>query len=276
MSKKDELRLLRRQYSIDAPVNAHGRTGESSNVGSMLDLYAHSESAEEILLQRDDEKARKRFEKGFSAYLEHVFTEEERELIRAVLARETSVYTTQDILRAEYIERMEWIQRKAYKNVKPLIALARKTGWSGATEFIKDIYERLKQLSAGADMTDVIPQNKREKAIREKRYQYFLNWVRKNKERRREIARLSSRRVFLRGIEKKESESRMQMYAAFEDLSGKLIAWIEAKAAGKDKSDLTYLALDDVHIKVTSCFTKWNKYRERLRRYRRKRGMIDG
>ena len=73
MSKRDELRILRRQRSADAPINVRQRTGGSEAVGSMLDLYAHSESPEEIILARDDIKARERFQKGFKLYLKKVF-----------------------------------------------------------------------------------------------------------------------------------------------------------------------------------------------------------
>ena len=273
MSKKDELQILRRQRSVDAPVNVHQRTGGSEAIGSMLDLYVQVSSAEDTYLGNLDEYAREKFQKGFDFYLKKVFTDQEREFLSHVLAGGENVYTVAGLLRVKYIALLQEIQRKAYKNIKPLLKLARVTGWSGAKDFIATILERLKKLSEGSSIDHIIPQYKCEKEIREKRYGWFLQWVKTHLERRREIARLSSRRCFLRAKEEKEAESRLEMNASFEELSEKLATWIAAKEAGKDKSDPSYVALDAVNNKVVITVKKWLENKDNLQWYKRKRGI---
>lgn len=116
MSKRDELINLRRSFSSDASINVHGRTGETSSVSSVLDLVAHSESPEEVILSRDVEKARRRFQEGFYLYLERVFDEKEREFLSMVVTGGKALYTEDGLLRVKYIPFLQAVQRKAYEN----------------------------------------------------------------------------------------------------------------------------------------------------------------
>lgn len=167
MSKSGELRILRYGRSVDAPVNFRHRTGDvDGNGGNMLDLYAHAESAEDVFFGSADEHAREMFLKGFRVYLKKVFTEQEREFLKGILAGKESPYQVGRALGVEHFAFLQGIQRKAYKNVKPLAKLARLTGWSGAEAFTGTIYERLEQLNAGFALNDIIPQNRRVQKIR--------------------------------------------------------------------------------------------------------------
>lgn len=180
MSKRDELRNLKYQRSADAPINIHGRTGESSDVGSMLDLYAHSESPEEIIFARDDVKARERFQKGFDVYLERVFDEREREFLRELLHGERTAAKVGAAFGVNHFEFLQSIQRKAYENTKPLIKLARLSGWEGAAGFIRDILQRLRQLQNGAQINDVIPGNQKILELRTRKRILLQAWRKLN------------------------------------------------------------------------------------------------
>ena len=169
MSKSGELRILRYGRSIDAPINYHHRTGDvDGSGGNILDLYAQEESAEDVYFGNADEHAREMFVKGFKAYLKKVFTEQERQFLQGLLAGKESPYKIGRGLGVEHFSFLQSIQRKAYKNAKPLFKLARLTGWSGAEAFTGTIYERLEQLNVGFALNDIIPQNRREQRRREK------------------------------------------------------------------------------------------------------------
>ena len=72
MSKATELALLKRSRSINASIGVSKRSGERENVGEMLDVYVHVESAEDEYL-RNEENARKEvFLKGFPLQEEYV------------------------------------------------------------------------------------------------------------------------------------------------------------------------------------------------------------
>ena len=177
MSKSGELRILRYGRSVDAPVNFRHRTGDvDGNGGNMLDLYAHAESAEDVFFGSADEHAREMFLKGFRVYLKKVFTEQEREFLKGILAGKESPYQVGRALGVEHFAFLQGIQRKAYKNVKPLAKLARLTGWSGAESFTQTIYERLEQLNAGFALNDIIPQNAKIEKFREKKNAIMRAW----------------------------------------------------------------------------------------------------
>lgn len=173
MSKSGELRILRYGRSIDAPINYRHRTGDvDESGGNILDLYAQEESAEDVYFGNADEHAREMFVKGFKAYLKKVFTEQERQFLQSLLAGKESPYKIGRGLGVEHFSFLQGIQRKAYKNAKPLFKLARLTGWSGAEAFTGTIYERLEQLNAGFALNDIIPQNRREQKRRIKYAEY--------------------------------------------------------------------------------------------------------
>ena len=183
MSKSGELRILQYGRSIDAPINYHHRTGDvDGSGGNVLDLYAQEESAEDVYFGNADEHAREMFVKGFKVYLKKVFTAQERQFLQGLLAGKESPYKIGRALGVEHFSFLQDIQRKAYKNAKPLFKLARLTGWSGAEAFTGTIYERLEQLNAGFALNDIIPQNRRVQKRREKALEYYA----RNCEKRRQ------------------------------------------------------------------------------------------
>ena len=177
MSKLSELRVIQYGRSVDAPIQYHHRSGdEDGSGGNMLDLYEQEESAEDVYFGNADEHAREIFVKGFKVYLKKVFTAQERQFLQGLLAGKESPYKIGRALGVEYFSFLQDIQRKAYKNAKPLFKLARLTGWSGAEVFAGTIYERLEQLNAGFALNDIIPQNRKVQKNRERVNAYFLKW----------------------------------------------------------------------------------------------------
>jgi len=172
MSKSSELRMMQYGLRIDAPVNFHHRTGDSDEGGSMLDFYARSESAEEIYFGNADELARERFVKGFQVYLKKVFSAQEREFLKRLLAGKESAYKIGRSLGVEHFSFLQSIQLKAYKNVKPLAKLAKMTGWSEAESFTETIFKRLEQLNAGFSINEIIPQNRKIEKLRKRNLLY--------------------------------------------------------------------------------------------------------
>ena len=182
MSKSSELRMMKYGLRIDAPVNFHHRTGDSDEGGSMLDFYARSESAEEIYFGNADELARERFVKGFQVYLKKVFSAQEREFLKRLLAGKESAYKIGRSLGVEHFAFLQSIQLKAYKNIKPLAKLAKMTGWSGAESFTETIFKRLEQLNAGFSINEIIPQNRKIEKLRAKKNAIMRRWREKNHE----------------------------------------------------------------------------------------------
>lgn len=271
MSKRDELRILRRQTSADAPINIHGRTGESTNAGSMLDLYVHSESPEEIILGRDEIKARARFQKGFELYLNRIFDEREREFLQELLHGTLTLKKMRAAFGVNPFEVLKTIQNKAYKNAKPLIKIAQLSGWEGATDFISDILQRLQQLQNGAEITDIIPQYKREEKRREKIRLYsriyrntHLDFVRRN-------ARKYWRKEYARKWDEKHiarlQDLNKKFVIAFEALSKALVAWIEKN---KPYDGELYTVLNEKN-EVFACVCKELKIERRRKRRINKR-----
>ena len=273
MSKRDELIILKRSLSADAPVKIHGRTGDTENGSSLLDFVAHSESPEEILLKEDDLKAKKRFEKGFEIYLNRIYTEQEQEFLSSLIFDNKDIYRVDGLLRAKYIPLLQDLQRKAYDNVKPLIKLVRLTKWSGANDFLSTIFSTLKKLNEGFSIEQVVYFDKLQIEKRKKDYEQYLEWKKKHPERRREIARLSSRRRYLFRLEEKVSLSRSALYSVFDELTENLSAWITAK--GTDKESLFYNALETVNDKVAVCCRTLRKNNFSLGCYKKRRGITE-
>ncbi len=246
MSKRDELRNLRRQCSADAPINIRGRTGESSSVGVMLDLYAHSKSPEEVIFAKDEIKARERFERGFDVYMERIFDEREREFLRELLHGTQTAHKVGVAFGVNYFKFLQAIQRKAYKNAKPLIKLARRSGWEGATEFIRVILQRLQALQNGAKLNELIPQNQRELERLKKQRIYNRNYKKEHLEQVRRNARISNRRCYARKMTM-ERNARIQnlekkLSEAFDLLSNALMLWV---SEGKPLNANSYRELNE-------------------------------
>ncbi len=160
MSKASELRVLRYGRSVDAPVNYRHRTGDvEGDGGSMLDFYAHTESAEEFYLDGEDELAKAKFLKGFSGYLRKVFSAPERKFLNRLMSGKEKPHEVGRALGVDWFKYMQSLQHKAYKNVKPLLKLAEFTGWTRAEEFTAIILRRLSLLNAGAELSELLPKS---------------------------------------------------------------------------------------------------------------------
>lgn len=173
MSKATELRAITYGRSIDAPINYHHRTGEvEGEGGSRLDLYAQTESVEETIIRGEDDLAQSKFLKGFRKYLRKVFSREERAFLARLLSGKEKPHEIGRALGVDWFKYMQSLQRKAYKNVKPLVKLAAFTGWSRAEEFTALVLRRLSLLEEGAELSELLPQNARILKIKEKRRAY--------------------------------------------------------------------------------------------------------
>ena len=102
------------------------------------------------------------------------------------MAGKESAYKIGRSLGVEHFEFLQSIQRKAFKNAKPLIKFAKKTGWSGAEEFTHTIYERLRLLQAGFSVNEILPQNAKIEKFREKKNAIMRRWRANNYEHHRE------------------------------------------------------------------------------------------
>ena len=168
MSKASELRALRYGRSVDAPVNFRHRSGDSEGEGgSMLDLYAQEKSVEDVIFEDEDERAKARFLKGFSAYLRKVFSRHEREFLSRLMSGNEKLQDVGRALGVDWFKYMQNLQRKAYKNTKPLFRLAELTGWSRAQEFTEMLMRKLSLLENGATLDDILPTNKNRAKVRE-------------------------------------------------------------------------------------------------------------
>lgn len=168
MSKASELRVLQYGRSVDAPVKFHHRTGDSEgDGGTMLDLYAQDVSAEEVYLDGADELAKAKFLKGFQGYLRKVFSKQEREFLRRLMSGNEQPREVARALGVDWFKYMQTLQRKAYKNVKPLLKLSELTGWSKAEEFTAVIMRRLALLEDGAELADLLPNVANRAKVRE-------------------------------------------------------------------------------------------------------------
>lgn len=244
MSKSSELRVLRCGRSVDAPIKYHHRTGdEEGGAGNILDLYVQEESAEEVYFGNADEHAREMFIKGFRLYLKKVFTEQERRFLQGLLAGKESPYKIGRALGVEHFSFLQGIQRKAYKNVKPLAKLAKITGWSGAETFTETIYIRLEQLNAGFSLNEIIPQNKRRqrklKYFREYRRVYRLAHIDKERARDRAYywANREKRKKEALNYKKEHYQERLAYSRKYnkENREKRLLSWKEYRIKNREK-----------------------------------------
>lgn len=184
MSKSTELRLLRGSRSVDAPMNYRHRTCDSEGTGgSMLDMYAQVESAEEVIFEGEDELAKIQFLKGFKGYLQKVFNRQEREFLKRLMSGNEKPHEVGRALGVDWFKYMQRIQKKAYKNTRPLLKLSQITGWSRAQEFSKRVFQRLSLDGFGLETqnTKLMEWAKREKDYRKRYYEEHKELERKYK-----------------------------------------------------------------------------------------------
>lgn len=163
MSKASELRLIRGQRSADAPINYHHRSGDSEGSGgSMLDYYAQEESAEAAYLEEEDERAREVFSRAFKLYLKKTLTGKERQFLSRVLLGKEKPQDVGRALGVKWFEYLQAIQRKAFNNAEAFGRVVQLSGWSRAQEFAETVFERFEALNAGADLNELLPQNRRQ------------------------------------------------------------------------------------------------------------------
>lgn len=160
MSKLSELRILQHGRSVDAPIQYHHRSGDEDGSGaSRLDLYAHTDSAEDMALETEDVAAKAQFIKGFSGYLRKVFSRTEREFLKRMMSGRETPQEVGRALGVDWFKFMQNIQRRAYKNIKPLVKLVSLTGWSQGDYFVKMIMKRLSLLEDGAELAEILPKS---------------------------------------------------------------------------------------------------------------------
>lgn len=172
MSKASELKVLREQRSINAPIRYGGRRGDTENVGEMLDVYAQEASAEEVYLCSEEEERKEAFLTGFRAYLRKVFTVNERRFLGKLFSIEGSLTKITAKMKAEEYAYVKRLQEKAYANVKPLKKLVTLTGWSEGEAYVETVFSRLQELQAGKSVAEVLPQNVKREEFRAYRKAY--------------------------------------------------------------------------------------------------------
>lgn len=186
MSKSTELRLLRGQRSIDVPINYHHRSGDSEGSGgNMLDRYAQSESAEEEYFEGEEERAREVFARAFRLYLKKTLTGKERKFLKGILAGKETPAAIGKALGVKWFECLQEIQRKAFNNAEAFGRVVQLSGWSRAQEFSETVFKRLELLKGGAELNELLPQNR---AVMKKR-EYRREWARAHSEKMREWVR---------------------------------------------------------------------------------------
>lgn len=186
MSKATELRLLQNQRSIDAGIDYHHRSGDSEgSVGNMLDRYAWSESAEEEYFEVEEEGAREVFARAFGLYLKKTLTGKERKFLKGILAGKETPAAIGKALGVKWFECLQEIQRKAFNNAEAFGRVVQLSGWSRAQEFSETVFKRLELLKGGAELTELLPQNR---AVMKKR-EYRREWARAHSEKMREWVR---------------------------------------------------------------------------------------
>lgn len=163
MSKSGELKMLKYGCSIDAPINYHHRSGDSEGSGgSMLDFYAQEESAEEAYLEVREESAREVFSRAFRLYLKKTLTGKELKFLSRVLSGKEKPQEVGRALGVKWFEYMQEIQRKAFNNAAAFGRVVRLSGWSRAQEFADTVFKRFELLNAGAELNEILPQNRRQ------------------------------------------------------------------------------------------------------------------
>ena len=168
MSKASELRLIRGQRSADAAINYHHRSGDSEGSGgNMLDRYAQSESAEEEYFEGEEERAREVFARAFGLYLKKTLTGKERKFLKGILAGKETPAAIGKALGVKWFECLQEIQRKAFNNAEAFGRVVQLSGWSRAQEFSETVFKRLEALRAGAELNELLPQNRRIEKERE-------------------------------------------------------------------------------------------------------------
>lgn len=163
MSKSGELKMLKYGCSIDAPINYRHRSGDSEGSGgSMLDYYAQEESAEEAYLEEQEESAREVFSRAFRLYLKKTLTGKERKFLSRVLSGGEKPQEVGRALGVKWFEYMQEIQRKAFNNAAAFGRVVQLSGWSRAQEFADTVFKRFELLNAGAELNEILPQNRRQ------------------------------------------------------------------------------------------------------------------
>ncbi|MBE5751367.1 MAG: hypothetical protein E7357_03050 [Clostridiales bacterium] len=160
MSKLSELRVLQYGRSVDAPIQYHHRSGDEEGSGAnRLDLYAHTDSAEDMALETEDAAAKAQFIKGFWGYMRKVYSRTEREFLKRMMSGRETPQEVGRALGVDWFKYMQNIQRRAYKNIKPLVKLVSLTGWSQGDYFVKMIMKRFSLLEDGAELAELLPKS---------------------------------------------------------------------------------------------------------------------
>lgn len=190
MSKTGELKTIMRGLSIDAPINYRHRSGDiEGNGGSRLDYYAQTESAEEVYLQSEDEKARRVFLKLFKKFLKRTYTKDE---IKFLLMSTSGAGVRQ--LRERFgitdiLKHRQEIMRKGYENAEALRAVVTFSGWSRAEEFANTLFKRVELFRRGENVIEELPEIKKAIRLKEKKARLNKIFWDKNKDRYNAIRR---------------------------------------------------------------------------------------
>lgn len=153
MSRQTELRALRYGRSADAPISYHHRSGdEEGSGGSMLDYYAQAESVEDTIFGEADELAKQLFITGIKGYMRKVFPKSERAFLSRLMSGRETPQEVGRALGVDWWKHLHAIQKRAYKNLTPLLKLSERTGWSGGEAFTEQLLKRLRLLETGGEL----------------------------------------------------------------------------------------------------------------------------
>lgn len=168
MSKQSELIALKRSFSADKTISYHHRSGDEEGSGaSVLDYYAHAESVEDTIFGEVDELAKQAFITGVKGYLRKVFPKEERAFLSRLMSGRETPQEVGRALGVDWWKHLHAIQKRAYKNLTPLLKLSERTGWSGAETFTEQLLKRLRLIEANGELPAYTGASKERGKVRE-------------------------------------------------------------------------------------------------------------
>ena len=173
-TRKAELQTIARGISIDKPIDFHHRSGDTEDAGgNRLDLYASTESAEEVYFEEEDEKARRVFLKLFKKFLKTTYTKAEIKFLIMSASGAKPQEIRERLKITSLLKYREAIQEKGFKNAEALRAAVVCSGWSRAEEFAQTIFRRVEMYQCGEKIIEELPENKRARLIAERAKRYY-------------------------------------------------------------------------------------------------------
>lgn len=134
MSAHNELSIIKRSFSGDAYADVQKRSGERE-VGSaiMFDFVAHVQSAEDDIIEAEEEQiravAKRRFSKLLKLYLQKILSGEELKFVAVCLRSEETPYKVGVAMGIDYRKAWKSIQSKHAANLDKLQRLMQACGY---------------------------------------------------------------------------------------------------------------------------------------------------